>query len=83
MKLSKNQLQAIIKHSIKCQENIQARTDGHDDWNRVQFIYFKRLYKTAFHYFCNESGYVVDGIPMLDYSELIEVNKVLEQANVA
>jgi hypothetical protein len=76
--LTKQQLQAIISHAIECQQNILKRTDGHDDWNAMQFYYFKRLYKTAFHYFCGESGYCVDGVAMLDYSELIEMNELLE-----
>lgn len=78
-KLSKKQLKRIIKHAIDCQNNISKRTDGHDEFNRIQFQYFKALYKTAFHYFCNQKGYVIDGIKMFDYNELIEVNTLLEK----
>lgn len=77
--LNKKQLERIIHHSIRCQERISERNDGHDSFNNAQFNYFKKLYKTAFHYFCGESGYVVDGIAMLDYKELLEMNDILEK----
>lgn len=70
--LSKTELQKIIAHSIETQAKIKARNDGHDDFNRIQFHYFKRVYKTAFHYYCNEAGYCVDGIAHLNYDELVE-----------
>lgn len=70
--LSKSELQEIINYSTHIQNQIAARTDGQNKFNSIQMMFFKSLYKTAWFYLFDRAGYVVNGVPMLDYAELVQ-----------
>jgi hypothetical protein len=77
--LNKSQILEVITHSIETQKKIKARVETDPkaiEFSNWQFSYFKSLYKTAFQMY-NQAGVTVDGVKLLDESEVEIVYNLL------